>query len=109
MGVIKAGMRIEDLKVLSAGRSCVISYNNHQTDELMSLDKARRIFNHLMNDTNRHLTPTEHQARHLTEYENSEVNDIKRACKSRKKARQAEYFSNFRGWISHRYELETEL
>lgn len=46
-----------DLLILSAARCAVISYNNHDTGELMGIDQAKKIYNHLLSDTNPHYTP----------------------------------------------------
>ena len=48
-------LELDDLLKVSAARCAIISYNNHDSDELLSVEKAKKIYNHLMNDTNPHL------------------------------------------------------
>ena len=95
-------------KILSAARCCVISYNNHETDQPMSLEKAEKLFNHLVTDTNPHYTPLEHQARVLTVTEAIECLRASSAFAHgpASKARQCWYYANFAHWVSQRYELE---
>lgn len=106
-------LSLEDMLILSAARCAVISYNNHNTGGLMTLEGARRLFEHLISDTNPHLTPCEHQARVPTEQERTILKLPSKSYVScnieplvRKKEIANQYFANFYGWISHRYLLE---
>ncbi len=105
----------EMLKV-SAARCAIISYNNHDSDQLLPMEKAEKIYKHLINDTNPHYTPMEHQARVLSREELDIYWAITGATMSI--AAQADkkphmrdfdtsYFGNLKMWKSQRYLLET--
>jgi hypothetical protein len=112
----KAELDIEDLKVLSSARCAIISYNNHNTDDMLSLEKATKIYNHLINDTNVHATPMEHQARVPTTAEYTAVMAMQDAINSwgeanginMKMVKSCQYFANLNFWISNRYEMEAK-
>ena len=102
---------------MSAARCAIVSYNNHDTDELLSIDKAKRIYNHLISDTNPHWTPCEHQARNETNEELSirlkgqeALSDMLKLNVNysneheiREAIKKLNYYANLNKWVSHRY------
>lgn len=48
-------LTLPEMLRVSAARCAIISYNNHSTEDLLSVEKATKIYNHLINDTNPHL------------------------------------------------------
>jgi len=105
----KQSLSVEDLRVVSAARCAIISYNNHDTDQLLSVDKAYKIYNHLINDTNPHYTPMEHQAKALTSVENIKVGFMKSMAEDvNYPTKSLGYFANLKGWKSQRYLLENQ-
>ena len=113
--------QISDLLVLSAARCAVVSYNNHDTDELLGVEKAKKIYTHLISDTNPHYTPLEHQARLENRDERKLRTEVQEfieqvdvfgddICETQnrygiisQKIQQLNFYANFDRWVSHRY------
>lgn len=109
-------LELDDLLILSSARCAIVSYNNHNTENLLSLDSAKKIYNHLINDNNPHLTPMEHQARIETLEESQLREKLTNFIKLQKredsttfneiydqKLSQLNFYANFDRWVSHRY------
>jgi len=67
------------------------------------------IYNHLINDTNLHLTPMEHQALSLTRMERLKIKTLEKFAKELNMPTRVRYFANLNGWKSQRYLLENNL
>lgn len=108
---------LESLCTLSAARAAIVSYNNHDTDELLPVEKAAKIYDHLVNDTNPHLTPMEHSARCLSRQEYIDACRVQaHMCKFadvgntkplERRIVSTLTFANLYGWQSQRYLFET--
>lgn len=108
-------LSLDKLLKVSAARCAIISYNNHDSEDLLTVEKAEKIYNHLINDTNPHLSTMEHQARVLSKKELDLYNrvmgktwgEVLTTPGINLRDFDMSYFGNMNMWKTQRYLLET--
>lgn len=94
-----------DIQIQAIARCARVSYSNHN-NEYSSLEEDIKLYNSLLE--NKHLSPFEHVARPITQYEYDIIQDIQKKCYASPILNNPMYISNFKGWVSYRRIIESK-